>query len=123
MSDPLGLISGQVGGAIPQPPKMPKGVGQSEGPDFKDVLMENINQVNRLQQDAEMAIADLASGERTDVDGVLMAKQKADMAFNMLLQVRNKLVDAFSVFAPCLAVHTSGSFSCVKNYCAACGCF
>ena len=57
--------------------------------------MSNIEQVNRLQQDAEMAIEDLASGKRDDVDQVLIAKQKADLAFQMLLQVRNKLMEAY----------------------------
>ncbi len=57
--------------------------------------MDNIEQVNQLQQDAEMAIEDLSTGKRDDVASVLVAKQKADMAFQMLLQVRNKLVDAY----------------------------
>ena len=57
--------------------------------------MANIEQVNRLQQDAEKAIEDLYSGRRDDVDGVLIAKQKADLAFQLLLQVRNKMVDAY----------------------------
>ena len=52
-------------------------------------------QVNRLQQDAEVAIEDLMAGKRDDMDQVLMAKQKADVAFQMLLQVRNKMMDAF----------------------------
>lgn len=70
--------------------------GADEGStSFKQVLMRNIEQVNRLQQDAETAIGDLATGRRDDVDGVLMAKQKADLAFQMLLQVRNKMVDAY----------------------------
>ncbi|HAI14773.1 MAG TPA: flagellar hook-basal body complex protein FliE [Phycisphaerales bacterium] len=95
MSDPLGLIgNSNVGGAggLPGTPKTP---GQQDGPSFKDVLMQNIEQVNRLQQDAEMAIEDLVTGRRDDVDQVMMAKQKSDLAFQMLLQVRNKMVDAY----------------------------
>lgn len=97
MSDPLGLVS-QVGGASPvrpvspvRPPD-PHGNGQAS---FKDVLMKNIDEVNKLQQDAETAIEDLVSGRRDDVDGVLIAKQKADLAFQMLLQVRNKMTSAY----------------------------
>ena len=41
------------------------------------------------------AIEDLVSGRRDDMDAVLIAKQKADMAFQLLLQVRNKMVDAY----------------------------
>lgn len=96
MTDPLGLINHAVGGGVkPQAPAGPLGPGEAGGPSFKDVLMNNIEQVNKLQQDAEKAIEDLYSGRRDDVDGVLIAKQKADMAFQMLLQVRNKMVDAY----------------------------
>ena len=35
------------------------------------------------------------AGRRTDIADVMTAKAKADMAFKMLLQVRNKLVDAY----------------------------
>ncbi|MCC5828253.1 MAG: flagellar hook-basal body complex protein FliE [Phycisphaeraceae bacterium] len=92
MTDPLGLIGSVQRPAVTRPPVGP---GQETGPSFKDVLKANIDQVNRLQQDAEMAIEDLVSGRRDDVGKVLVAKEKADMAFQMLLQVRNKLADAY----------------------------
>ncbi len=58
--------------------------------------MENLEEVNRLQQDAEKAIEDLSTGRRDDVANVMTAKAKADLAFKMLLQVRNKLMDAYN---------------------------
>ncbi|TVQ59814.1 MAG: flagellar hook-basal body complex protein FliE [Phycisphaerales bacterium] len=103
MSDPLGLIGAQHG--ITQP--LPGAGGQTgrtpagglpldpNAPSFKDVLLENINQVNKLQQDATAATEDLLAGRRDDVEGVLIATQKADTAFRMLLQVRNKVMDAY----------------------------
>ncbi len=94
MTDPLGLI-GQSGPITPNTGPKP-GAADPNAPDFKQVLMDNIEQVNKLQQDAEAAIEDLAVGRRDDVAGVMIAKQKADMAFKMLLQVRNKLVDAYA---------------------------
>lgn len=103
MSDPLGLINngqgangpGGINPSGPAHPQRPQGPGQGGGPEFKDVLMKHINEVNRLQQDAEKAIEDLTSGKRDDIDAVMMAKQKADVAFQMLLQVRNKMMDAY----------------------------
>ena len=96
MSDPLGLINpNPAGGVQPLQPGRAAATRPVEGPGFKDLLMENIEQVNRLQQDAEVAIEDLATGKRDDMDGVMMAKQKADVAFQMMLQVRNKLMDAY----------------------------
>ncbi len=97
MADPLGLISnsGPIQPHRPVAPQAPSGAGAPSGPTFKDVLMKNIDQVNRLQQDAEMAIEDLAAGRRDDLDAVNIAKAKADVAFQALLQVRNKLMDAY----------------------------
>lgn len=57
--------------------------------------MKQIHEVNALQHDAETAIEDLVSGRRDDVDAVLIAKQKSDVAFEMLLQMRNKVMDAY----------------------------
>lgn len=96
MADPLGLIGSQgVGPVSPHAPQGPRGPQQTSGPSFKDVLMKNIEQVNQLQQDADMAIEDLVTGKRDDMDAVMIAKQKADLAFQTLLQVRNKMMDAY----------------------------
>lgn len=97
MSDPLGLIQG--GGGI-QPvrpasaPGGPKGAGE-QGGDFKKLLMENLEEVNKLQTDASEAVEDLKTGKRDDVESVLAATAKADLAFRMLLQVRNKVMDTY----------------------------
>lgn len=66
-----------------------------EGPGFKQVLMQNIQEVNRLQEEAETAISDMIAGDHSDPATVFSAKAKADIAFEMLLQVRNKLMDAY----------------------------
>ena len=96
MSDPLGLIrnTGASGASYPSKPTGANADAQG-GPNFKDVLMKNLDQVNQLQQEAQNAIEDLASGRRADVDSVLIAKQKADLAFQTLLQVRNKMISAY----------------------------
>jgi flagellar hook-basal body complex protein FliE len=100
MTDPLGLINGPPGlpsirPGGPDARSGPGSVGQAAGPSFKDALMKQLDQVNRLQQDAETAIEDVVSGKRDDMDQVLIANQKADIAFQMLLQVRNQMMDAY----------------------------
>lgn len=99
MSDPLGLISGAggVGPIRPQPPGKAGagGAPDGNGPAFKDVLLGHLNEVNQLQQNATEAIEDLTTGRRTDVESVLVATEQADAAFRMLLQVRNKMIDAY----------------------------
>ena len=95
MSDPLGLIGSQL-----TPPALPlqrpgRPAGPGDGPSFADSLRAEIDRVNRLQQDARAAVDDLAAGRRDDVESVMMATEKADTAFRMLLAVRNKMMDAY----------------------------
>ena len=96
MADPLGLIQqGNGSGAIHNAAwSRASGTKPNDGPSFNDVLKQNLEQVNQLQQNAEMAIEDLVSGRRDDVASVMIAKQKADLAFQMLLQVCNKMLAA-----------------------------
>ncbi len=65
------------------------------GESFKQMLLDSIQQVNALQQDADRSVEALATGEDINPAEVLVAVQKADMAFRMLLQVRNKLLQAY----------------------------
>lgn len=68
--------------------------GGAGGLDFRQMLEKEIAQVNEMQKDASEAVEDLAAGRRDDIEGVIIATQKADTAFKMLLQVRNKVMDA-----------------------------
>ena len=96
MTDPLGLI-GQTSALQGLP--FPNQGGRSEqapaGPSFQQTLRDQIAKVNELQQEAKEAVEDLASGRRDDVESIIIATQKADTAFRMLLQVRNKMMDAY----------------------------
>ena len=62
---------------------------------FKDVLFARIEQVNTLQREAEAAVAELSSGRTRNVDEVLSAVRKADLAFKTLAEIRNKLMEAY----------------------------
>jgi len=64
-------------------------------PSFGDILLDSIQEANRLQNSADAAIQKLAAGQTGDVAGVMTAVEKADLAFRTLMQVRNKLVDAY----------------------------
>lgn len=71
-----------------------EGVAGSQ-PSFKDMLLNSIEQVNAMQQDADTAVESLATGGDVNPAEVLTAVQKADLAFRMMMQVRNKLVAAY----------------------------
>lgn len=96
MSDPLGLIGTSIGiGRDLRPQSAPgraPGGGESE---FKRMLQDQIEAVNQLQLDADAAVEDLSTGRRHDLEAVMTATQKADTAFKMLLQVRNKVMEAY----------------------------
>lgn len=92
MVENLGPIGPQPIGPEPTKPGAAPG---AEGPSFKDMLYQSIGEVNRLQAEATQATEDLASGKTQDVGQVLVATQKADVAFKMLMEVRNKLVAAY----------------------------
>ncbi len=96
MADPLRFISGiearEIGQNVAGTSPRPLAEGQSS---FKDVLLDNLKQVNSMQQDATRAIEDLHTGKRGDLEGVVLATQKADTAFRMLQSVRNKVMEAY----------------------------
>ncbi len=80
--------------AGPAPGPVPGGV-PAGGKSFGDILLDSIQEANRLQDSADAAIQGLAAGKEDDVAGVMTAVEKADIAFRSLMQVRNKLVDAY----------------------------
>ena len=62
---------------------------------FSDLLTDAVGQVNALQGQANTAVNGLMTGSGVDVHTAMIATQKADMAFEMALAVRNKAVQAY----------------------------
>ena len=62
---------------------------------FKDFLLQSIREVNSMQQDADRAVEKLAAGGEVNPAEVLTAVQKADIAFRLMIEVRNKMVQAY----------------------------
>lgn len=79
------------------PPTLPLQTGgaSSAQQPFKSFLIESLNQVNSMQQDADRAVQQLVTGGDVNPAEVLTTVQKADMSFRLMLQIRNKLVSAF----------------------------
>ena len=91
MINPIGNTSAPIA-----PPAPPSVGGATEGKgSFKNVLLDSMQQVNTMQQDANQAVENLFTGGQADPAQVLTAVQKADMAFRMMMQVRNKVVQAY----------------------------
>jgi flagellar hook-basal body complex protein FliE len=62
---------------------------------FADVLKESIEKVNSIQSEADQAIKGLSTGQVNNIHETMIAIEKANLSFNMMVQVRNKLVSAY----------------------------
>ncbi|UCC28929.1 MAG: flagellar hook-basal body complex protein FliE [Phycisphaerales bacterium] len=66
-----------------------------EAKDFKSILLDSLDEVNRLQTEADRGVQQLLTGETDNVAEVLAAVNKAGVAFDLLMEIRNKLTDAY----------------------------
>lgn len=69
--------------------------GESPELSFGDLLADGVRAVSDRQQDAKDTIANFAAGRGAGVHDVMMAMGKSEIAFSMMLEVRNRLVDAW----------------------------
>jgi len=67
--------------------------GKEPAGGFEDIMQEAIGKISQVQNDADTAVKELASGG--DMTQAIIAMEKADMSFNMMVEVRNKLLNAY----------------------------
>lgn len=66
---------------------------------FEDMLSDSIKKVNDLQIEADKKIRDLAIGDVEDISEVALASSRADTALRLLMEVRNKFLDAYQALS------------------------
>ena len=71
------------------------GDGASSGVPFAGLFRSMVEQTSALDQKASQAVTGLLNGQGVEIHGAMIATQKADMAFELTLQVRNKAVAAY----------------------------
>ncbi len=71
------------------------GAASPDGPSFESCLLDSLDQVNRLQQEANQGVEKVVTGQTDNIAEVFSAVRKADVAFSMLMEMRNKLVEAY----------------------------
>jgi flagellar hook-basal body complex protein FliE len=71
------------------------GVGSSNGPEFMDTLKKSLDQVQQVQNEADQKVSDLVTGRGGNIDSAMIAVQKANLSFELVMQVRNKIVQAY----------------------------
>lgn len=70
-------------------------LGSTGQSDFLSTLNSAMDQVGQLQSEADGKVAQLLNGNGQDVHSAMIAVEKASLAFAMMVQVRNKIVQAY----------------------------
>lgn len=86
-----------------KPSQQPLSTAESQGTagkgredaSFSRFLKESINQVNQLQQEASRSAESLATGNGENIHETMIALEKAELSFKLMMQVRNKIVKAY----------------------------
>lgn len=65
------------------------------GADFSKTLKEAIHSVNELQKNADVKMQELVTGKSQNIHETMIAAEKADIALRLMVQVRNKIIDAY----------------------------
>jgi flagellar hook-basal body complex protein FliE len=74
----------------------PERAGQpAGGASFQDILEGMIDRVDSLQKDADASIQGLIAGDGVDIHNVAVKMNEAEVAFDLMMEVRNKLLDAY----------------------------
>jgi len=68
---------------------------KSVGEGFADALKTAVSQVNNAQLSADTAVEKLQTGESRNLHEVMISMEKADISMRLMLQVRNKVLDAY----------------------------
>ena len=68
---------------------------REKGKGFGELLQDAIHKVNELQREADDQINRLATGQEKDIQKTMIALEKADLSFQLMMRVRNKLISAY----------------------------
>ncbi len=69
------------------------------GGDFSKVLENTLSEVNKLQENSDKAMSAMATGEVKDLHQAAIAIDKAELSMKMMLEVRNKALNAYKEIA------------------------
>ncbi len=87
----------EIGGIAPPgspPAGKPSSPKDAAGKSFGEFLSESLRKVDALQKEADAAVARAAAGEG-DIQEAMVAIEKADVAFKLMMEIRQKILDAY----------------------------
>jgi flagellar hook-basal body complex protein FliE len=73
----------------------PRTTGVPDADGFSSVLKGAMEQVDTFQSQANQKVSELLAGGNEDVHSAMIAVEKADLSFQLMMQVRNKVVQAY----------------------------
>ena len=68
---------------------------QTESGSFGQMLTDSLDQVKRLQQESHESTINLVTGKHTNIHQTMIAAEKSSVAFELLMQIRNKTIEAY----------------------------
>lgn len=72
-----------------------KQTNEKQGESFFSTLQNAIGEVNKLHEEADHAVQELAAGKKKDIHNTMIALEKAEVSFQLMMQVRNKIISAY----------------------------
>jgi flagellar hook-basal body complex protein FliE len=91
----FGKINALSGTSTAELLKQKSDVGSAAGGDFAGHLKSALNEVNELQENSEVAIGDMATGQVKDLHQAALAINKAEISMKLMLEIRNKALNAY----------------------------
>ncbi|MFZ0286551.1 MAG: flagellar hook-basal body complex protein FliE [Terriglobales bacterium] len=82
-------------GSLPNLPSVPSAASGSREWGFVETLRGAMDQVQQLQSAADQSTGALIAGSGMDVHSAMIAVEKADLSFQLMMQVRSKIVAAY----------------------------
>lgn len=80
---------------LPEMDATKKQVLEESASPFSDYVKRSLTEVNGQMLNADQAINDLATGKNQDIHNTMISMQKAEISFELVLQIRNKLMAAY----------------------------
>ena len=68
---------------------------ETAGSSFADTLKESIDKVSQLEKEANQQTETLVKGQGQDIHNTMIAIEKADLSFQLMMQIRTKIINAY----------------------------
>ncbi len=83
-------------GPLPSVTKPGQAAQRTVGDDFASMLRQQLEHVTKIQNEADDGVKRILTGESDNLSEVFSAAKRAQIAFDLLMEIRNKLVDSYT---------------------------